>query len=881
MTAKRQLKSYSVQGRNRNNLHKHKYRKSGNLNNSMKENWEINWKDYYQILQVHPSAEPEVIKVAFERLARKYHPDINKAPTATQRMKDLNEAFEILNDVEKRKTYHAVYLQRVGKTNSGFSNSNAPPPNHPLPIPKPEVNPTTIRFTDVIPGETRKDTFIVRNSGGPFSKIWMSNTNSWLKIVSQRPLYGTGKLPLFVEIEAQGFEWGKTYVDNIIIKLDDVETHVRVELNTRIKVEQTNQNWNDETPSSGGGNQASDSSEKSKYGTTKTGKSGKEAIKKLFLLAVVLVGIIVAIAGFLNSNRTQTVLPSPSTTQNIIQKITPTLSVDRISGPQGSSVTVQGSGFNSNESGINITFDDIPIGAVISADANGNWINTFIVPVSASGSHSIAANGSITKSVPMTTFMITTAINLSETSGLPGSSLTVNGTGFIIYSTASLFWNGQTISIVPARAVDGKGNVTFTFNIPENYYQRICNIKVTDSSGNQASTTFTVLNQTTQISAAPSLTLTPSFGSPGTKITVNGFNFTPGGTVNSTDILFGDVPSTGTSFNIDASGSLAFSLTLTTDTAIGIYDVVVTDSSRKQAKAVFTVSTQTTTVSTTRLSSITIKLPASDSSLLVGSSLQLTAIGTYSDGSTENISSKVNWDSDFTQIATVSSAGLVTGISAGTAYINAWVPGTVGTATITVNSKLISITAATSDPSNLVVGSTRQFTANGRFADGELKSISSLVTWVSSNTSVAIVNSAGVVTGITPGMVTIAATLSGITSPPVSLRVVATTSTVIQTTQPPYVSLKPTSGSPGSQFTVVGYNFTPGGTVKSVDVTWNGSPLNGSQTFDVDNTGKVMFSLTLNASSTPGIYSLLVTDSSGKQASATFTINSIQTSTSN
>jgi len=63
----------------------------------MRENWEINWKDYYKILQVHPLAEPEVVKAAFDRLARKYHPDINKDQTALARMKDLNEAFEIIN----------------------------------------------------------------------------------------------------------------------------------------------------------------------------------------------------------------------------------------------------------------------------------------------------------------------------------------------------------------------------------------------------------------------------------------------------------------------------------------------------------------------------------------------------------------------------------------------------------------------------------------------------------------------------------------------------------------------------------------------------------------------------------------------------------------
>jgi len=90
----------------------------------MNENWENHWKDYYLILQVHASAEPEVIKAAHNKLALKYHPDVNKDPTATQRMKDINEAYEILSNTEKRNRYHLAYLQRMGKgSNSDFNST--------------------------------------------------------------------------------------------------------------------------------------------------------------------------------------------------------------------------------------------------------------------------------------------------------------------------------------------------------------------------------------------------------------------------------------------------------------------------------------------------------------------------------------------------------------------------------------------------------------------------------------------------------------------------------------------------------------------------------------------------------------------------------------
>jgi len=67
--------------------------------------------DYYEILQVHPSAEWEVIEAAYRRLARKYHPDVNKDVEAEQRMRELNAAYEVLSnpifreDYDRRRSY--------------------------------------------------------------------------------------------------------------------------------------------------------------------------------------------------------------------------------------------------------------------------------------------------------------------------------------------------------------------------------------------------------------------------------------------------------------------------------------------------------------------------------------------------------------------------------------------------------------------------------------------------------------------------------------------------------------------------------------------------------------------------------------------------------
>lgn len=62
-------------------------------------------KDYYEILGVPRNATLEEIKQAYRRLARQYHPDVNKSPDAEEKFKEINEAYAVLSDAEKRRLY--------------------------------------------------------------------------------------------------------------------------------------------------------------------------------------------------------------------------------------------------------------------------------------------------------------------------------------------------------------------------------------------------------------------------------------------------------------------------------------------------------------------------------------------------------------------------------------------------------------------------------------------------------------------------------------------------------------------------------------------------------------------------------------------------------
>src|SRR5947207_11927381 len=62
-------------------------------------------RDYYELLGVSRDASEDELKRAFRKLARQYHPDVNKSPDAEVRFKEIGEAYEVLSDPQKRRIY--------------------------------------------------------------------------------------------------------------------------------------------------------------------------------------------------------------------------------------------------------------------------------------------------------------------------------------------------------------------------------------------------------------------------------------------------------------------------------------------------------------------------------------------------------------------------------------------------------------------------------------------------------------------------------------------------------------------------------------------------------------------------------------------------------
>ena len=80
-------------------------------------------RDYYEVLGVSKTATDEEIKRAFRKLAKQYHPDINKEPGAEEKFKEIGEAYAVLSDKQKRSQYdqfgHAAF-DGTGGGASGF-----------------------------------------------------------------------------------------------------------------------------------------------------------------------------------------------------------------------------------------------------------------------------------------------------------------------------------------------------------------------------------------------------------------------------------------------------------------------------------------------------------------------------------------------------------------------------------------------------------------------------------------------------------------------------------------------------------------------------------------------------------------------------------------
>lgn len=155
----------------------------------------------------------------------------------------------------------------------------------------------------------------------------------------------------------------------------------------------------------------------------------------------------------------------------------------------------------------------------------------------------------------------------------------------------------------------------------------------------------------------------------------------------------------------------------------------------------------------------------------LGLSVSLTATGTYSDGSTADLTAQATWSSSNTTVATVSNAsgseGLASTVGTGAADVSATLSGQTATTTLTVLAAALDTIEVTPSMLRIASGTGARFQATGRYTDGTTQDLSTQVTWSVSDTALASVSNApgsqGHVTTQQPGQVQVRATRQGVT----------------------------------------------------------------------------------------------------------------------
>ncbi len=249
---------------------------------------------------------------------------------------------------------------------------------------------------------------------------------------------------------------------------------------------------------------------------------------------------------------------TPGTITPLNFDISSTISLNKTTGPVGTSVTVTGSSFGASETGIAVTYDGNPIVTGITASNTGSWSTTFTIPPSASGAHPVTAYGTSTTAGTITavSFNTNSTINVNKNGGTVGTSIAVTGSGFGASEVGiTITFDGNPVA--SGISADANGSWSGAFNIP------------VSSSGTHAITAYGPSTQTSKVSAfsftvSPTMSLSKTGGTTNTSVTVTGTGFGPsekGITITydnnpvALGISAGPTGSWSATFNIPASAS--------------------------------------------------------------------------------------------------------------------------------------------------------------------------------------------------------------------------------------------------------------------------------------------------------------------------------------
>src|SRR5579859_8177909 len=399
-----------------------------------------------------------------------------------------------------------------------------------------------------------------------------------------------------------------------------------------------------------------------------------------------------------------------------------------------------------------------------------------------------SATGTSLCSVIGSTALTTTVTKMTFTCTTP------TGTGITMTASDRFYlWVGVNISAKSSSTYSGELDIEGTLN---GNFDSTITVKVPSAGLTPTSLSFAnqIVNTT---SAAQAVTLK---NNQTTTLTISGIT---------TSGDYAQTNNCGTSLAAGASCTINVTFKPTaTGTRTGT--LTVTDSGND--------SPQTASLSGTGIALTSISVTPANPSVPNGLQQQFTATGTYSDNSQQNLTSTVTWSSSATSIATINSAGLASTVAQGTSTITATSGSINGSTTLTVIAPaLVSIAVTPANPS-VALGFTQQFTATGTYSDNSQQNLTSTVTWSSSPSTVATINSSGLASTSAQGTTTIKATSGTVDG-----------STTLTVTAPVLQSIAVTPANPSvalgltQQFTATGTYSDNSQQNLTSTVTWSSS----------------------------------------------------------
>ena len=217
------------------------------------------------------------------------------------------------------------------------------------------------------------------------------------------------------------------------------------------------------------------------------------------------------------------------------------------------SVSIAGSGFGANERGIEVTLGANEVASGISADANGSWNSTFLVPEMPSGQYSIHAYGPQTTSdsVERQVLSIKPLVELNVDSGPTGTGVNITGLGFDA-SARSIEVRYDDTPVAMGISTDARGKFTANFEVPPSA-AGIHEVTVSRTTGAPLS------SPVSEFQVVPHVGLSVLEGPPGTSVTIRGTGFG----VNEANIVltYGD-DELSTNLTADGQGSFTERITI-------------------------------------------------------------------------------------------------------------------------------------------------------------------------------------------------------------------------------------------------------------------------------------------------------------------------------